>query len=228
LEERFPETKAAIGAARAGLDALVRRAEKRGLQVREFLSFKDTLSELLQHISSLEHDLIVMGAHGAYPGTDPLFIGSSARKVVRHANAPVLVVKEKVEAEALRTILYASDMGPGADVQMGPVLQLAAVLDAKIQLLYVNTPMAFEESPYILDRTQALLDQCPEGTTMAVHNALNVERGILQFAERNTIDLIAMNTEGRTGAFRLISHSIAEAVVNGASVPVLTIKHNNQ
>lgn len=226
-EERYPETRQAIGAARGALDTLVKQARERGLVAQQFLSFDDTLTALMGHVTSLEHDLIIVGAHGAR-GVNSFLVGSSTRKVIRHARVPVLVVKEKVNAEELRTMVFASDMRSGAEEHLPEVIRLAEVIGSRIQLLYVNTPVVFEESPDIHDRMDAMLDRCPAGTTTAIHNALNVERGILQFAERNKVDLIAMTTEGRTGAFQLISHSIAEAVVNGANVPVLTMNLKNQ
>ncbi len=49
-------------------------------------------------------------------------------------------------------------------------------------------------------------------------------REILRFAESNKIDLIVMGSHGRTGLSRLLTGSVAEAVIRRSPVPVLTVK----
>jgi nucleotide-binding universal stress UspA family protein len=57
-------------------------------------------------------------------------------------------------------------------------------------------------------------------TTRAIEEA-SPWTGIVDFAEANAIDLIAMTTHGRGGAARLLLGSIANRVVRMSSVPVL-------
>ncbi len=47
---------------------------------------------------------------------------------------------------------------------------------------------------------------------------------IIEYANRNDVDLIVMGTHGRTGLTRLLMGSVAEAVVRRAECPVLTLK----
>ncbi len=47
---------------------------------------------------------------------------------------------------------------------------------------------------------------------------------IVEFAEREKVDLIVMGTHGRTGLSRMLMGSIAEGVLRKASCPVLTVK----
>jgi nucleotide-binding universal stress UspA family protein len=47
---------------------------------------------------------------------------------------------------------------------------------------------------------------------------------ILDYADKNGIDLIAMSTHGRTGPARWIIGSVAERVVRAASMPVLLVR----
>jgi nucleotide-binding universal stress UspA family protein len=49
---------------------------------------------------------------------------------------------------------------------------------------------------------------------------------ILAFADREGCDLIVMGTHGRSGVRRLVLGSIAESVVRGANIPVLTIREH--
>ena len=47
---------------------------------------------------------------------------------------------------------------------------------------------------------------------------------IVEFADRENVDLIVMGTHGRTGLSRILMGSIAEGVLRKASCPVLTVK----
>jgi nucleotide-binding universal stress UspA family protein len=47
---------------------------------------------------------------------------------------------------------------------------------------------------------------------------------IIEFAERENIDLIIMGTRGRTGFKKLLLGSVASGVVNFAHCPVLVIR----
>lgn len=48
---------------------------------------------------------------------------------------------------------------------------------------------------------------------------------IVEFAEREHIDLIIIGSHGRTGLSRLLMGSVAEGVVRRAPCPVLIVKH---
>ncbi|MCA9232819.1 MAG: universal stress protein [Planctomycetales bacterium] len=49
-------------------------------------------------------------------------------------------------------------------------------------------------------------------------------REIIDFADRNKIDLIVMGTHGRKGLTRLLMGSVAESVMRRATCPVLTLR----
>lgn len=53
-----------------------------------------------------------------------------------------------------------------------------------------------------------------------------VARAVLAEAEHARADLIVMGTHGRTGLLRLVLGSVAEAVVQGANVPVMLIRND--
>ena len=47
---------------------------------------------------------------------------------------------------------------------------------------------------------------------------------ILQFAERNQVDLIVLSSRGRSGLSRWLMGSVADRVVRGARIPVLLVR----
>lgn len=55
-------------------------------------------------------------------------------------------------------------------------------------------------------------------------SSLSVVGGIVDFAEKEKIDLIIVGTRGRSGFKKLLLGSVASGVVNYAHCPVLTVK----
>lgn len=51
---------------------------------------------------------------------------------------------------------------------------------------------------------------------------------IIDFAEKNNIDLIVMGTLGKTGLDRFLMGSVAEKVVRNSKVPVLVVRSEEQ
>lgn len=51
-----------------------------------------------------------------------------------------------------------------------------------------------------------------------------VAEAVLDFAEQNKVDLIAMSTHGRSGMRRMLLGSTADRVVHGAHMPVLLVR----
>ena len=51
------------------------------------------------------------------------------------------------------------------------------------------------------------------------------DREILGHVEEHDVDCIVMGTEQRTGLDRVLDHSVAEAVLEGTTVPVLTVQN---
>jgi len=60
--------------------------------------------------------------------------------------------------------------------------------------------------------------------SMHIYNDVNVEKGILNFANSVKADLIGMCTHGRTGFAHFFNGSISEDLVNHAIRPVVTFK----
>ena len=62
-----------------------------------------------------------------------------------------------------------------------------------------------------------------KGATTNVYNDATEEDGILYFAEDLGKCMVAIATHGRTGLLHLLTGSIAEDLVNHATIPVMTL-----
>lgn len=88
------------------------------------------IAEYAQHISA---DLVVAGSRGENALVD-LILGSTASRLLRVAQCPVLIVKNPAD-QAYRQVLAAVDLSPGSDVVVRFALALAD--GAQVETLHV-------------------------------------------------------------------------------------------
>lgn len=220
-EDNFHETKKKIGYAKSELSKLKRKAEKMGLIAKYFLVFDKGREEIELHTRHHHHDFIVMGSNGpkGYKGV----LGSNTQRVIRNSSVPVLIVKGKYEDFKIKNILFASTFEKSAEKHFKTVTELANVLNAKVHLLNVNTPHNFKETDAANENIDTFLKPYPKGAyPINIINALNEERGIINFSQKNEIDVIVLSTHGKSGLKKLISPSITEGVINNSDIPVIT------
>jgi nucleotide-binding universal stress UspA family protein len=79
-------------AARAELAVLVGRVERSGVRGATLLADGVPHREIVRIAASIHADLIVMGTHGR-SGLDHLLLGSTAARVIRAADCPVLTMR---------------------------------------------------------------------------------------------------------------------------------------
>ncbi len=173
-------------------------------------------------------DLIIMGSHGA-SGFKEFFIGSNTQKVIRHANVPVLVIKNEMANIEFTDIVVASDFSSESIPAFQKMLKTLEPMNAKKHIVYVNAPFdSFKTTPEM----DALADEFLmklEGNTdrkINVHFvcARTILQGILDFSNSVGADLIAVITHGRTGFANFMEGSVAEDVTNHATLPIISFK----
>jgi nucleotide-binding universal stress UspA family protein len=167
-------------------------------------------------------DIIIMGTHGAQ-GMKEFFIGSTAEKVVQHADRPVLTIKEKFTTE-LKNIIFASDFAKEAEDVFGFVKGFANIYNANIHLLEIET----EDSKNDLKKSDFSAHFESGDYPVTVYKDKTNEAGILHYAKEINADLIAIGTHGRHGWSRLFNPSVSEDLVNHSFCPVLTVNFRKE
>lgn len=203
---------------------------------------------LRDYVTAKSIDLVVMTTHGR--GTLSRFwLGSVADELVREAPAPILLVRPQ-EGEGVpdisqdrifRHILIPLDGSALSERILEPAIALGKLTQADYTLLRVIELMLpanfLSESTVGVDRqlvellridVQHYLDRVAERfqsqmlqvQTKIVFND-QPAWAILEEAEKQRFDLIAMETHGHGGLTRLLVGSVADKVLRGSSVPVL-------
>ena len=137
-------------------------------------------------------------------------------------------------------ILVPTDGSPEGELAVCHALDLAAVHGASVRAIYVVDTARYAGMPMettwegvgdlLYDDGEAALETVRE---LAADRDVDVEtavvegspsREIITHAEETGCDLVVMGTHGRGGIDRLLLGSVAEKVVRGSSVPVLTVR----
>lgn len=195
-----------------------------GLTVHEAVQNNRAFEGIIDSAHEHNVDLIVMGSHGT-SGFKEIFVGSNTEKVVRTSDIPVLVIKNEHNGFEINDIVFACDFSDEYKKTYADTIRFAQDVNAKIHLLYVNTPNNFKTNEEINNiMTPFVASQPFSNYTFNIYNDANVEEGILNFTRSKDYDLIAMSTHGRSGLSHFFNGSISEDLVNHANRPVITFK----
>jgi nucleotide-binding universal stress UspA family protein len=175
---------------------------------------------------SREHnvDLIVMGSHGA-SGFHEMLIGSNTEKIVRTSDIPVLVIKNEINEFKAENFVFASDFSKEIIKPFQKLVEFANIFNADLNLVMINTPNSFKSNSVAENiMNDFIKDFSINKHSLHIYNDTNVEKGILNFANKVNADVIGMCTHGRTGFAHFFNGSISEDLVNHTVRPVITFK----
>ncbi len=168
-------------------------------------------------------DLIVMGTHGA-KGIRDLVIGSNTEKTLRHSQIPVIAIKKAPQLASIKDIILPTDFSKINKEQVVFIKDLQAILKARLQVVYVNSPENFTTN---LEAERSLaefvLGTGFKNYTLSIFNDITEEQGISNFSQRFKNKLLVMPTHGRTGLSHFFNGSVTEEVVKNTDWPVLTL-----
>lgn len=195
-----------------------------GLKVSEVFQFELAFNGIMNISQKNNVDLIVMGSHGA-SGFKEMFIGSNAEKVVRLSEIPVLVVKKDSDTFNVNKFVFASNFSDEIKKPFEKVVEFANKLGAELHLVMINTPSSFKPTHIANEiMNDFISNYAVNKFSTHIYNDVNVETGILNFANFVNADLIGMSTHGRKGLSHFLNGSISEDLVNHAVRPVVTFK----
>lgn len=226
-EQQYPETKQRIGQAKAELSKWIKYAKSLGVEAEKTLAFTMEPEAILSHAEEHDCDLIVMGSHGA-SGIKEWLLGSNTQHIVRNAKVPVLVIKPPAKGFSVKQLLFASDFQEDIRLAFARIFSFAKLTGACVRLLYITDSENPEKIKETKTRMENILKEYPEiRGKVHLFNAANVEKGILDFAKDNGIDLITIATHGRRGIKGLFAETITERLVNHSGIPVLSVSLHN-
>lgn len=180
----------------------------------------DGISDLVEDTDT---DLIIMGTKGA-TGLKEMFIGSNAEKIVRKASCPVITIHKEQKFEQIKDIVYATSL----DISHGKVLdkfkEFQAIFDSKIHLVWVQTPHELISEEMAKEKLEEMAKKYSiKNYVTAIAKGFYPEEGILMYAWNIKANMIALATHSYKGLAHMFLGSVAEDIVNHATIPVWTM-----
>jgi nucleotide-binding universal stress UspA family protein len=203
---------------------------------------------IVDYVENKELQLIVMASHG-YTGIERWRHGSVAERVLHSASVPVLLVRAKEEIPkglpepcAFRRVLVPLDGSKVAEQVLPAVIPIVQALDCEITLLripvmYISGPFtgawhlpqdsifetADQDARAYLQRLASHLKEQGLAVSTVTWAGAVADR-IIEYAEAQDVDLIAMCTHGRTGLARWALGSVADRVLRASGKPILLVR----
>jgi len=234
-------------AEQAYLDAMQQHvAVEQDLQVTTAILDGSIADAITTYGSCTNTSLIVMTTHGRGP-ISRFWLGSVADQLVRHSPIPILLLRLKgmppkqTLPEFRRVLLPVDGTMPGEQL-IKMALSLGQPQETHYILLHVIDPLLLvganpfiypsipdtvttqqreQEAKHYLDGIAHQLQQAGVHTSTHIVMGQSPASAILETAQRENVDLIAMATHGRCGLPRLMLGSVTDKVLRGADTPVL-------
>jgi nucleotide-binding universal stress UspA family protein len=217
--------------------------------VRHVVRHGPAAEAILDYANEARIDQVVMATHG-YSGIKRWTHGSVAERVLQTTRVPLLLVRvsgqdvtrDWQEPMVCQRILVPLDGSPVAEQILPTITTLAQALGA--QLILFQVPIAHvsgwmtgewylpvqgvletaegDAQAYLRGVAEDLKEQ---GLDVAIATGMgSVANCIVEYADANQVDLIAMCTHGRTGLARWALGSVADRVLRAANTPVLLVR----
>lgn len=210
----------------------------RGLSPRQFVADVvegESSAQILKRAHTVEADVICMGRHGRTSLVE-LRIGSTALKVVRHGDVPVLIVRNPAP-RAYQSAIVAVDL----TLTSAKVLKAARPFveeTSRLEVLHASS-VPFEDYVVVSgDRAEEYRDEALKGAikdldTLVARSGLKAEGRVLggdarllivEEAKATKAELIVVGTHGRKGVRKLILGSVAEWIMTHTTSDVLVTR----
>ncbi|NOK59944.1 MAG: universal stress protein [Chloroflexi bacterium AL-W] len=222
------------------------------IMTTELLDELPVAEALYNYTMSTDIDLIMMTTHGR-GALSRFWLGSVADSLVRRVTVPVLLVRphetepDFTHEPRIKHVLIPLD-GSGLSEQIiAQAINIGRMNHARYTLLHTIEPVitSYATAPHAatfgvewLDQTQSQAKEYIEQTAQRLRNeSFSVKTEvlvgppaatILDYADTNDVDMIALATHGRSGMARLLLGSVADKVVRGATVPVLVQRPHSE
>lgn len=164
-------------------------------------------------------DFIVMGTKGANHLSE-IFLGTETTKVMNDTDSIVLAIPEKCQYKPINKILFTTKYKFNDIEALKKVQALAHVFHSKIICLNVKPPHTVYKDDFIIDFKAIFKDQDIEFLSLI---NTDVEGVILDFIEKNNIDMVAMHIHHKGFFEKLFKASLSKKLAFHINIPILSI-----
>jgi nucleotide-binding universal stress UspA family protein len=188
--------------------------------------------KILKGTHLLHSKFIVQGINSESVDSGSNHIGTTALRVIKKAECPVITVKNPRQYDGCRSILLPLDLTQETRQKVGHAIEIAKLFGATIKVVSVFWSTGDKQ---ILAKLKNQMDQvtkfikkddikCTGHIIEKTGNAKTLAPLILDYArDQKDIDLIMIMTQRESGLFDLFLGSSAQYFITHSEVPVMSI-----
>jgi len=213
---------------------IIRNAEEMfkeaGIEVdARLVNSEDPAEYILEIVKDEGYDLVVIGNRAEHQ-SELYSLGSVTEKVARHAECPVLIVKNKPKVKKL---LIAVDGSKYADRALEYAVQIAKNYNAKLALVHVEEDKLIRIGGPQVENCIGTVGECilKDAATKVegVKFDKKLEYGspaevIIKIAKKADVDIIVMGSRGLSSIGRFLLGSVSDDISMHARSSVLIVK----
>jgi len=213
---------------------IIRNAEEMfreaGIDVdARLVTYEDPAEFLLQLVKDEGYNLVVIGNRAKHQSAR-YSLGSITEKVARHAECPVLIVKQKPKVEK---ILTAVDGSKYAEKALEYAVQLAQIYSANLALLHVEEDKLIRiGGPQVVDCVGTVGECILNDASTKVQGVSfdkMLEYGtpaeiIIKVAKKANVDIIVVGSRGLSSVRRYLLGSVSDDISMHARSSVLIVR----
>ena len=195
--------------------------QKDGIACETIISEGDEAGVIVDTAIEKNVDAIVMTTHGR-SGFSRWMMGSVAERVLREAKCPVMVTRHDKQAKRILIPLDGSELSEQA-LPVG--FSVAEANGATVHLMRVHE----SSSESAQTTVETYLNDCltkqdaeVEVKTAVIHGS--PASSIIDYVEKNEIDLVVLATHGRRGVHRWVYGSVTEKILRGVERNILVVR----
>jgi len=181
--------------------------------------------EILDSVEDNAAEMIVMGTTGD-SGSIKKWFGSVSTKIMNEAPCPVLLVPENAGYKGVNNLLYAYNDIDLDKALIDQLAQFSSKYEATLHLIHVDDKESTNPGFYLKELFQ---EKYPNHKIKisSIYNP-DVTEAIDEYAEANSIDIIALGTKNRSFFDRIFHESITQKMALQSELPLLILKQSDE
>jgi nucleotide-binding universal stress UspA family protein len=207
------------------------------IKVDEIVSYGDVVKEIVRIVQENNPDLVMIGTHGA-SGFRRFFIGSTAYRVIKHTQYPVMTIPGTGDWTGFRNILFPIRFIPDALKKYDCIRPILLKNSSTLHILGLSMEPELDElllpvesehdrlnDVFALEeKLEVRLQEDQVNFDVIFHRCNNLAAKILETAEEKMVDLIVIvaTMDKTMGDFFIGPFS--QQILHHAKVPVLCVR----
>lgn len=196
-------------------------------KINVVLSKGKVYQEVHKFAKKIDADFIFAGTHGV-SGYEQYWIGSNTNRIVTSAPCPVVTIRNQYDfSGGISDILMPIDSSMETKQKLPFVAKMSKKFNAKIYLLRIyNTPIKVIRrriDKITQDAIECLDKEGVEYVSETIEGT-NVVGTLLNYIEKNHIDLISIMTDQGTTTANKFMGPYAQQLINNSMIPVISLR----